>query len=320
MSGLSTLLAYDEEDEDEKQQPQQHTHVAEKNEQRAHSSSPEALPSSTQPPALSVTQAYSPLTLTETAEGGSEEQKETTSTRPPHAQPTAAAPHNTTHSHSAAPLITPQLHRLITQLPPIPAAILPADPHHVHAYFASLPHHIINLLHKRRTSHSSSLIDQLTALPAFHNPAILPRILNTQRINQHEWLWTEEAGRDEQQVDEDSVDGMKRQAEREQQQREREEEDERRQQEAAVEQKVQTRIGPDTVESATTREVSVVDWRERELRKRREAAMNTAVSLPKATLSTTANVQSNTAAASTDAKRQEAMRRAEEINKRLRKT
>ena len=131
------------------------------------------------------------------------------------------------------PLVTPQLHRLIAQLPPVPTHTLPADPHNVDAYFSGLPDHVHTLLHKRRSTQSPSLIEQLTALPAFHNPAILQRILNTQHINQHETVWTEER---EGYWEEDSVEVMKQQAEREQKERERRDEEERREQEAAAEQ------------------------------------------------------------------------------------
>ena len=329
MSGLATLLAYeDEEDDEDRQRPH---HAAEPT---SGQQSPPLPPEPSQPPqsprtpshsltsasAARVKSSLDPSTAVETA-AESEEQKEVTASQPLQTTPPAVASDSAEHPRSSSPLITPQLHRLIARLPPIPTASLPSDPRTVHSYYAALPSHIDSLLHKRRTTRSSSLIEQLTALPAFHNPAILQRILDTRHINQHDTLWTAGSDTDEQMASEDSVDGMNKQPECEQREREKREEEQRNKKEAAAEQeRRQWHDRRHDEGSGKLDEASVVSWRERELRKRHEAAMHTAAPASTVAPVSSAVVTSGAAAAVTDAKRLEAMRRAEEINKRLRKS
>ena len=332
MSGLSTLLAYEEEEEeqeedsDERHQPHQTAQATSDTEQSAHSSQPPLPPPSLPPAASFVTHEQLPLALSATAADVSESESRTESTHRQHDEqlrPTVA-----TERNSSPPLITPPLHRLIAQLPPIPTHTLPANPLTLHSYYTNLTPHLHSLLHKRATTRTSSLIDQLISLPAFYNPAILQRILDTQRVDQHDSLWVEEGGREgEEWREEDGVQGMRRQAEREQKETERREEEERKENEAAAEQERRQRQQRDKQAEADsgqlnpTLDASLVSWRERELRKRREAAMNTATPSANITPSSSAAlVSSATVAAMTDAKRQEAMRRAAEINKRLRQS
>ena len=338
MSGLSTLLAYEEDEDDEqKQQPPQTTQPAIDKQPTSSAEQSDALSSSTVPsspphtpavadrPAASDSPSMAVDAGTEwKGEEGMKAQQQ------PQTHPAMPDPHDTYRPRSSSSLISPPLHRLLARLPPIPAPSLPSDTQSVHAYLAGLPRHVQQLLDKR-TAQSPSLISQLTALPAFHNPAILQRVLNTQHINQHDTLWTE-ARNETDETDEDSVDGMRRQAEREQrdkenEEREKKEEDERRQQREAAHAQRDEGGGerrdrlrqPSRDQPTATMEASAADWRERELRKRREAAMTAAMPPPQVAPRTDTSVLTPAAAALTDAKRQEAMRRAEEINKRLRK-
>ena len=320
MSGLSTLLAYEDEDEDDDgKQPLQSLDAAAHDEQQLRPSAA----SSESPPTSPTSSSQKEAKSTGQALAEREQQQTAAPHTPPQVQRTDAASVAAMQSRVSTVLITPQLSRLIAQLPPIPAAVLPRRDV-VHAYFSSLPPHFHSLLHKRHATQSSSLIAQLTALPAFHNPAILQRILDTQRINQHDTLWPRDT--EEGEAEEDSVEGMRRQAEREQKQREQTEVEEQREREAkAADEQERGRQQQPQSETGRTNSTSTVQdtlsWRDRELRKRGVTAMHSVKPpLEPAPSNYSAVPLVDAAAASADSKRQEAMRRAAEISKRLRQT
>ena len=314
MSGLSSLLAYEEEEEDEegdeKLQPLQPLHAAAHIEQQA-APHPAALGIPPPPPEAGAQPA-----VDESAES-EPEANAVAQSEPTQKQASTAAPQPATRDRSSAPLITPALSRLIARLPPIPAATLPATPPDAaRAYFSSLPPHLHGLLHKRRATQSASLVAQLTALPAFHNPAILQRILAAQRIDQHDVLWTRDEAEGE--AEEDSVGGMRRQDEREQKERAQED---RTADERVGQRQRQKQVEAGEKASTSLENGSLSSWRERELRKRNGTAMHSQPAHPAESASDGVSAtNADGFSSSANVKLQEAMRRAAEISKRLRQT